>query len=787
MYAQQSFVVVDENDQSLQGVEVFTNDFSFTEITNEKGAFVLNTDADTLNLRYLGFENKKLVLAQLSSQTITLRSNDFLLEEVLIVGRTGVAREEIPYQVETISSKTIKNSESQTSADVLAANGNVFIQKSQMGGGSPVLRGFEANKILLVIDGVRLNNAIYRSGHLQNAITIDPAVLDRMELIYGAGSLNYGSDALGGVIHFKSKDSAFSENDKFSFYSNYRLRHSTANSEKSIHYDLNIGSQKWASLTSVSFASYGDLIAGGNRDDRFPTFGKRSEYVETINGIDSIVANTQHEKQIGTAYDQLDLFQKFKFQPSKNVFLTFNGQYSTSSDVPRYDRLTELDGSGVLKFAEWYYGPQNRLLLSGQLKYEEDRLLFDKILFIPAFQKVDEDRIDRNFKDVIRIHNEEDVLVYSATLDLEKSLNPQSKISYGTDVQLNRVKSEAYEENIETNDINYNVLSRYPSTQSSLNTFGVYGKFTWKSKNERFISNTGIRYQSSTVDLAYDPSDPFPWPQDFIDGLETRNSALVGSTGFNYNTENKWQIHGLAATGFRSPNIDDLAKIRVKGNEVSVPNLELSPEKSFNLELGVAKKMGNKGYVQATGFWTKLNDAIIREALALPDGSTFILDGLDTIYTFGNVNAEKAIIYGLSTDAKYKFSSALSAFGALNFTKGEAINNDENKRPLSHIPPIFGKLGFNYSLDNLELSLDMRFNAQKDIKDFGDSTDNPEQATPIGSLAWKTYNFYVRYPYLESLELSLGVENILNLHYRTFASGVSAPGRNFIVSLKGSF
>ncbi len=735
----------------------------------------------------MGFESKQVVVGQLLADKITLRSYDFLLEEVLIVGRTGLAKEEIPYQVETISARDIKKSESQTSADVLAANGNVFVQKSQMGGGSPVLRGFEANKILLVIDGVRLNNAIYRSGHLQNAITIDPAILDRMELIYGAGSLNYGSDALGGVIHFKSKDPAFSEDNSLRLFSNYRIRHSTANGEQSIHYDLNVGKEKWASLTSLSFSSYDDLIAGKKRDSRFPEFGKRSFYISNINGIDSIVSNSNPNKQIGTAYDQIDVFQKFKFQPSEKIQLTLNGQYSTSSNVPRYDRLTELTSSGDLKFAEWYYGPQRRLLISGQLKFENENFWFDKLLLIPAFQKVDEDRIDREYQSNVRTHNEEDVQVISVTLDLEKNINARNKFSYGADLQFNDVNSLGYEEDMTNGVRSFNVLSRYPSNKSNLNTFGIYGKYTWKSKDERLISNSGVRFQSSRINLSYNSSDPFAWPQNFIDGLVSTNIAVVGSTGFNFNTNNKWQIHGLVATGFRSPNIDDLAKIRVKGLEVSVPNLDLKPEKSFNLELGLAKKFKTKGHVQITGFWTKLKDAMIRETLPLPDGSTFIVDNQDTLITFGNINAQNATIYGLSADAKYVFTPALNASASLNITNGKAKDNDGSLRPLSHIPPMFGRVEVNYLLNDLEFSLTMRYNAFKDITDFGDSTDNPEQATPIGSLAWSTYNLYLRYPIVKGMEMSLGLENIFDLHYRSFASGVSAPGRNLILSLKGSF
>ena len=92
---------------------------------------------------------------------------------------------------------------------MLAQTGEVFVQKSQMGGGSPVIRGFEANKVLIVVDGVRLNNAIYRSGHLQNVITLEPSELESAEIVFGPGSVIYGSDALGGVMDFHTREPRF--------------------------------------------------------------------------------------------------------------------------------------------------------------------------------------------------------------------------------------------------------------------------------------------------------------------------------------------------------------------------------------------------------------------------------------------------------------------------------------------------------------------------------------------------------------------------------------------------
>lgn len=787
-------MVKNETNESLIGVEVFSDDYSFTTISDINGVITVpNNFRKSINLKYLGYQEMKAYPAQLmrdKQQVIIMEKIDVVMDEVLIVGRTGERKEETPYQIETIDQKQLRLTNLQTSADALAANANVYVQKSQMGGGSPVIRGFEANKILLVIDGVRLNNAIYRSGHLQNAITIDQAILERMEVIFGAGSLGYGSDALGGVIHFRSKDPVlnFNPDKSANIQQGFYARHSTANREKTIHYDLMYGKSKWGSLSSVTYSSFDDLTAGSGRDRRYREYGKRNFYIDRIDGVDSIVTNFQPQKQIGTAYNQLDILQKFLYQPSENLRLVFNGQYSTSSDVPRYDRLTEVDGNGDLRFAEWFYGPQKRLLLSANTTYTKENALFDKALLIGSFQKIDEDRIDRQYRSDIRSVQNEDVNVYGLTLDFNKFLDTDERnnFRYGIDFQYNAVNSEAFEENIITGLQDFNVLSRYPSDHNFMSSTGVYTQYTWKSKSNKLINNTGLRYSRSVLKLSYDSSDPFPWPQSFIDGLKSANNSLVGSTGFNYNTENGWRIHALAATAFRAPNLDDMAKIRVRGNEVSVPNLELKPEKSMNAELGLTKKYGENNSFSGAVFYTALSDVIIREPLPLPDGSTFILDDVDTLFTFGNINAEKAKVYGFSFNFDQKLYQNLRWNGSVNYTKGIA-NSANDERPLSHIPPVFGKTGLSWTYEKFNIEGVVRYNLKKRLEDFGDSTDNPEQATLEGSLEWQTYNLYMSYPYFDWLALSIGVENILNTHYRPFSSGVSAPGRNFIITLSGNF
>lgn len=125
------------------------------------------------------------------------------LDEVLFsANKFAEKKKNIAQKIEIVSSSFMQQVNAQNAGDLLTQTGQVFVQKSQQGGSSPVLRGFEASRVLLVVDGIRMNNAIYRAGHLQNVITIDQNALERVELLYGPSSTLYGSDALGGTMHF---------------------------------------------------------------------------------------------------------------------------------------------------------------------------------------------------------------------------------------------------------------------------------------------------------------------------------------------------------------------------------------------------------------------------------------------------------------------------------------------------------------------------------------------------------------------------------------------------------
>ncbi len=778
----QNLSVVDKSGSSLESVLVYNSDKSFSALTDEHGLLKLPSleTGDSLTFQLLGYHSLTLSyheIIQLNNQ-IVLSSEDVLLDEFVVVGRRDERPEDMVMNVAVIDQKKISLTNPQTSADALSQHGNIFVQKSQMGGGSPVIRGFEANKILLVVDGVRMNNAIYRNGHLQNAITVDQSLVDRTEVILGPGSLAYGSDALGGVIHFRTIQPKLNLiNNSTEVRTNVFARYASANKERSVHAHVNLGSKKSAHLLSFTSSFFDDLRMGSRRTSKYPEYGKRSEYVISENNMDQIINNPNENIQVGTAYSQYDFFLKSLFQLTNDFKLVTNIQYSTSSDIPRYDQLIDRNGD-LPNFAEWYYGPQTRFLVSSQISWSKNTPLFDDVLCIPSFQFIEEDRIDRRFNSNIKSTQNEDVYIPGLTFDFRKKYG-QSQLIYGADYQFNQVRSSAIDEDILTADISTGI-TRYPNENGQMGILGLYSQ--WSQAFENNIRwNSGIRFSHSTLSLKYKNDGLILWPSNFYEGLNSSNQSFTASTGLVYNND-RWEIRTLIASAFRAPNIDDMAKIRIKNGEITVPNLDLSPEKSITGELSLGTKWNSNSRFSTTGFYTRISEAIIRQAFTLPGGIDTLIDEGDSLSVVANVNAESGYILGFSANLDYEINDDFSFSASANYTYGRS-EIGSFKRPLSHIPPLYGQLAFSYAKNNLTSQCVWRYNGQKAIENYGDSTDNPEFATPEGALRWNTLNIYTQYN-LGSLNFGVGVENVLDVHYRPFASGLSGAGRNFIFSLR---
>lgn len=779
--AQTIRVLNKETKQGVDQVFVYNTNKIISAISDSTGMVDISSFSkkDTLIFTRIGF--KTFVIQKINiGNSIYLSQEAINMDNITIIAEQD-KEEALEYTatIDKIDPKIVKFNNPQTAAEMLELSGGVYIQKSQMGGGSPIIRGFEANRVLLVVDGVRMNNAIYRSGHLQNAITLDNSIIENTEIIYGSNSVIYGSDAIGGVVHYQTKTPKFSsEKDTAGNHSvSSYARYSSANNERTFHFDFNLGYEKIAAVTSVTFSNFGDLTMGKVTDPDYPEFGIVKYYADRIESRDTMVRKQDFSKQIGTAYSQTDVLEKIAFKVSDKVKLTLNAQYSTSSDVPRYDQLSRFEDNGILSWAEWNYGPQNRILGSINAEILSNSQFFDKVNILTHFQKIDEDRITRRFGDELRVVREEDVSVGGINIDFIKN-NKNKHLYYGAEVIHNIVESKAYAENILTNEKSA-ASTRYPDDGSTLSTAGVYVSFK-NNFTPKATYSIGGRYSYNSLKSNFKDTTFVNLP--FAE-ITNNNNAATGNVGIAYHPNEKFKIQTSLSTGYRSPNVDDVGKVFAKDDYVMVPNGQLKPEVSYNAEAGITKAFGeNKELIiNVVGYYTILQNAIVRDFYTLNGEDSLDYDG-ETLKIQTNVNANEAIIYGTSFSLEAKLNKEFTLKSTFNYTVGE---NTTFGVPLGHIPPFYGRTDLIVHSEPLTVAVYAKYNGWKWIEQYSPfGEDNEDQATVKGTPAWQTFNIRVAMQLSKSFTLQAALENMLDIHYRPFASGVSAPGRNLVLTFR---
>jgi hemoglobin/transferrin/lactoferrin receptor protein len=650
-----------------------------------------------------------------------------------------------------------------------------------LGGGSPMIRGVSTNRLILSVDGVRLNNAIYRGGNMHNIISIDPFSINKTEIIMGSSSVMYGSDAIGGAMNFYTKKPEFSETEKPLILINSNLRTASANNEKTGHFDINIGYKKLAFLTSFSRNDFDDLKMGKNGLADY----LRPEYVSEVNGFDSIIQNSNPQIQKQTQYSQFNFMQKILYKPSDNITADLGIHYSTSSNIPRYDRLIRYNEDNDLYYGEWYYGPQKWLLINSQISLDSDRSsLYDKVKLTTAYQKFNESRNSRKTYDIIKSIRDEEVNIFSINVDFIKSISNSSILSYGAEYLNNKINSKSRLFNI--NDlIIYDNATRYPDN-STWESLGAYLNYKYRLK-ENITIQSGLRYNHIFINTDLSENNEFyNFP---FTNANINTGALIGGIGISWiqNENYTWKLN--LSTAFRAPNIDDVAKIfDSEPGSVVCPNPDLKPERSLGVDVGGTIKL-NKINFDFSTYFTYLYNSLIRADFELENGVTQIIyDGeLSNIQAIQNASISR--IYGIELGLNIELSPTLNAVLQYNFIDGKQKDDYSISMPIRHVPPQFGRLHLVYKKNKFILDGFINYNSEIPFYKLAQSEiDKPylyaldSNGNPY-SPAWYTLNLRSIYNISDKISITAALENITNKLYRPYSSGISAPGTNVIFAI----
>ncbi len=769
----------------LEKAAIFDKTKQIATTTNAKGKVDISAFAgiDTIYIRFIGYKTEIRSYTQLKEKGELFLTEDLISLDALVVSasRTEQQKREVPNKINTIQQKEVILQNPQTAADLLAVSGNVYVQKSQLGGGSPIIRGFATNRVLLVVDGVRMNTAIFRGGNVQNVISLDPFTIYKTEVLFGPGSVMYGSDAIGGVMNFYTISPTLADSGKTNFNGNFTTRYASANFEKTNHLHFNYGGKKLAFITGATFSDYDDLRMGQYGPDEY----LRTRYVKSVNGVDSVFTNSNPLVQTPTGYSQHNLMQKIRYQPTKNLEFLYGFQYSATSNYARYDRLVRPRGN-TLHSAEWEYGPQIWMMNHLKILHYADSLFYEHLSLSIAHQFFEESRIDRDLYKSTRRKRKEQVNAISVNLDFDKSIGNMHKFFYGAELVLNTVGSFGEDVNVK-NNTTIPGPTRYPNG-SEWNSYAAFFNYRIKLA-EQFSIQTGVRYNIVQLNAQFDTAF-FPFP---FTNASMNNNAFTGSFGFVYSPHNTWQISTNASSGFRSPNIDDVGKVFDSSpGSVIVPNPNLLPEYAYNIDLGIAKSIAHFVKLDATAYYTLLNNALVRR--------DFTLNGKDSIIYNGELsrveaiqNAAYAYVYGVQAGIDVKLPEGIGFSSRFNYQLGmEELDNGE-MAPLRHAVPWFLTSHITYTNNRIIADLYGIYQArvtniwlapEEKAKDYLYAKDpNGKPYTP----QWFTLNFKIMYQLTNYFSVSGGIENITNLRYRPYSSGIVAPGRNFMLALRVNF
>ncbi len=748
---------------------------------NVQGTIIISALSiqDSFSIRAHGFKTKGFRISQIpiTDTIITLDEMGISLNDIVIAASRWSQQSSDQSQKNIgISLQEVALKNPQTAADLLGVSGKVFIQKSQQGGGSPMIRGFATNRLLYSIDGIRMNTAIFRAGNIQNVISLDPFAIERTEVLFGPSSVIYGSDAIGGVMSFQTLSPMLSDDDSPNMNWNVHSRYSSANNEMTGHADFRISWKEFASVTSITHSNYGDLYMGSYGPSEY----LRPFSVKRIGDKDSIIQNPDQQLQIPSGYSQLNIMQKFLYTPHEDWRIEYGLHLSKTSEYDRYDRHIRYK-NGLPRYGEWKYGTQIWNMHALSIQHAGQYAFYDSMQIRLAYQFFEESRISRDIHMNTREIRTEQVDAYSFNIDMVKSIG-EVQWYYGLEGVLNDVQSMGLNQNIVNGDT-FIGPSRYPD--SDWLRFGAYltGNYALDAKTN---IQSGLRFSHYGINATFDTTFyPFPFT-----ATSLNNISLTGNAGIVHRISNDFSLSANIATAFRSPNIDDMGKVfDIQAGYVVVPNPSLKAEQALNGDIGLTKIFADKVKIDIAGYYTILNDALVRRDYTLNGQDSILYDGeLSRVQAIQN--AATAFVWGLQFGLEAKFGYGLSFHVDINHQIGEEEMDDGTKSPSRHAPPLFGMSSLRYKKGSFVVDLGVQFSGERSFETMPlEEIGKPEiyavdmNGKPY-SPAWYTLNLKVGYDIHSNLRVNAGIENITDQRYRPYTSGIVSPGRNFVLSLQ---
>ncbi len=587
----------------------------------------------------------------------------------------------VPYSVNTLSRKEMDQFQYCTTPEALMGMNGVFVQKTNHGGGSPFVRGVTGNQTLILVDGIRLNNSTFRYGPNQYLNTIDPYTISKIEVAKGTGSVQYGTDAIGGVINLISNTPKFAEN-KSAFSGRAIAKYMTGDMEKTFRGEAMYNGKKFALLAGISKRNFGDIIGGD-------TTGKQSP----------------------SGYDEWSFDVKAKFLLQQNIQLTLANQFLQQQHVPVYHKVR------LENFSLNEMDPQQRLLSYARLNVQGQSALFSQTEFTVSFQQAIEGRSgQKNGSTTLRKERDE-IKTVGITADVLSVFNKRWIANSGIEMYTDKVGSTREDLNTQTNTVGTK-RGLYPNN-STYSNYSIYSLHHLRFS--KWIIDAGLRF--NTFDIRIKDTS--------LGNVSIAPAALVGNGALMYVINKQQTVYASFSSGYRAPNIDDMGTLGIVDFRYEVPTGNLHPERSQHTELGY-KFQSKKFSATVAAYYMHLSDLITRIKV---QGDT-----INGYPVYKKENTEAAMIKGVETEFNWQLTKHFTINSGIAYAYGQSLSKHE---PLRRIPPFNGRVMSTYRKNRWFAAAELQFASKQNRLAQGDKDDN--RIGPGGTAGWQVINFYGGY------------------------------------------
>lgn len=657
------------------------------------------------------------------------------LDEIQVTAtRRAEATLEVPVAVTVVGRDEMRALGAQTVMDALHGEPGTFVQQTTPGQAVVIVRGLKGSEVLHLVDGFRLNNAIFRNAPNQYVALVDSQMLERIEVVRGPMSTLYGGDAMGGVVQLLSWDPRFEGGD-WQRESGVRAQYASADRSLLTRVEGAVGNDILVLSGGLTYQNTNTLRVGSGESVPFTDF----------------IARGGDAKAVWT--------------PASGHEVLLQAQHYEQPKTPRVDELVPGFGQARPNSSTFLFTPQVRTFQHARWRIDVSTPLFDRAEVHLGHQRIRDDRRARDFGSLNEDRERNTADTDGVTFKAERSLSENHYLTYGVEWYRDEVASFRDRLQIRSGAVSARP-SRFPdgSTQRQL---GVFVADDWHVTDALDLV-FGLRWSRVESDLP--PT---------VNGIGTavEDDDLSGNVGVNFALSDGLRLVANAGRGFRAPNVFDLGTFGDRpGNRFNIPNPDLKPETVFTVDAGVKFDHGAwSGELIAwrSSYEDKITSVLTGEVL--PNGRLVTQSR----------NATELDLSGFEAGLEWRPSESARLFASATGTRGdERLAGDEY--PADRIPPLFGKVGASWRWrEDVELEAYAFYAAEQDRLSPRDLID--PRINPAGTPGWTTINARVGWQPTEALGVTLRLENLGDRRYREHGSGLDEPGRSAIAVVDWRF